>query len=199
MSTEVTDTHYIIDGVSYPRVSTVLDLGNKDRPPWIVRAGHLGTAAHTHIADYLEGNGDLLVTGDEENVHPDDFKRLSTILDSFGLFMAEEGPNLEIEGIEQMLCDPNGRYAGTLDLVCKWNGVPMILDWKTAANPSSRWGLQLGAYGMMLPGAEGVAAIKLGKNKVGYEAFPFVDPRLERAKQTFLGLLDAYEYLQEEP
>ncbi len=45
-----------------------------------------------------------------------------------------------------------GCYAGTVDLVCAFNGVPVILDWKTATRPKKpeyldrRYPLQLTAY-----------------------------------------------------
>lgn len=53
--------------------------------------------------------------------------------------------------VESAVWHPIGCYAGTVDMVCSFDGVPVILDWKTATKPKqvewlNRYPLQLAAY-----------------------------------------------------
>ena len=53
--------------------------------------------------------------------------------------------------IESAVWHEVGHYAGTVDMVCSFDGVPCILDWKTATKPKKteyleRYPLQLTAY-----------------------------------------------------
>ena len=57
----------------------------------------------------------------------------------------------DIQLIESAVWHEIGHYAGTVDMVASFDGVPCILDWKTATKPKhldycDRYALQLSAY-----------------------------------------------------
>jgi hypothetical protein len=122
---KVTSTHYIIDGVKYPRVSTIMEstgLVDFSAVParYLDMAIKKGIDIH-HICEYhLKGTLDLTTVADEYMPH-------------YGAFKLFESRHIEtlLHSELTMHCDD---YAGTCDLVyLDKHGVTWLVDIKTGS------------------------------------------------------------------
>jgi len=143
-----------LDGNSYPSVTTVLSLINKDKiMEWRKRVGeekanqigtqaaNRGTAVHNIIEKYInnEDTSDFMphVQQSLQNLKPLIDKHVTKVF-------ATECP----------LYSDHLKLAGTCDCIAEWDGVPTILDWKTSRRPKKKtdipnYFMQLAAYAVM--------------------------------------------------
>ena len=100
---------------------------------------------------------------------------------------------IEVLGVEEKMCSKLYRYAGTLDLRCKFDGVRVIADYKNSLD-EERCKLQLGGYCALRKSnpTHGIA-VELhedGTYKLGCDnGKPW---SLARPRQEFLALLTTY-------
>jgi hypothetical protein len=87
-------------------------------------AAERGTVTHQFIAHYLQ-TGDLLTDPPEKH---------APYLAAAARFLFEHDP--KPLAVEQLVCHPEMRYAGRLDLIAEIDGQPTLLDFKT--NPNGR-------------------------------------------------------------
>ena len=143
-----------LDGNSYPSVTTVLNLVNKDKiMEWRKRVGeekanqigtqaaNRGTAVHNIIEKYInnEDTSDFLphIQQSLQNLKPLIDKHVTKVF-------ATECP----------LYSDHLQLAGTCDAIVEWDGVPTIVDWKTSRRPKKKvdipnYFMQLSAYAVM--------------------------------------------------
>lgn len=136
------DKHqYFVNGAPVPSVTQlVAPLGaDMDEPDDMLEgvldaATDRGTTMHAYIEHRLLGGA------------PEDFELPSMYLpyaDAVELFLAEH--HVTPLAIESQMAAPD--YAGTLDLVCSFDGATAILDWKFVSQiAKSKVGAQLGGY-----------------------------------------------------
>jgi len=136
------------------------------------RAGTFGTTFHNIVELFLQGN----------EINYFDYKemgdRVSTELwERFNLwfnFWQEMNSKYKItykpEGIEYITYSDEFEYAGTVDLICRMDDEPVIMDWKTGNHLGNKEQLQLTAYMQTLGIKRGMLihlpAVK--PNKKGY-------------------------------
>lgn len=146
----VTDT-----GEKYPSVTTVLSyLSKKGIARWrqnvgaekanqiSTQASRAGTAMHDIAEKYCLG------TLDQKKENPIALSTFRTIQP----FMDENID--EIYGIELQMYSHELRTAGTADLLCRYNGINTILDFKTSRRPKTKdkitsYFMQASAYAIM--------------------------------------------------
>ena len=132
---------YTVDGVSVPSVTQlVAPLGmDYDEPDDLLEgvldaAADRGSALHAYIAFRLSGG-----SGEDFEL-PDSYQQY---VEGIELFLAEHEiiPIL----VEEPL--PGSGYAGTPDLVCEFDGVPTIVDYKFVSSVAkTKVGAQLAGY-----------------------------------------------------
>lgn len=124
------------NGNAVPSVTTILGatkdmtalnewkrrVGKAEAQRIVTESANLGTVTHSHLENYITGQP--RPTGG--NMVYQEAKKLSDIIIDKGLSKVDE-----VWAIEQNLCFPN-LYAGTADMVCVWNGQPVIGDFKTS-------------------------------------------------------------------
>lgn len=108
------------------------------------RAAAKGTLLHEVCEDYILGKEDYL-KGKLPTTKAS-FRPLKPILDSY---------INEVYGVEYQCISKKYKTAGTIDLVCKWNGVNAIVDFKTSRSIKKkknilRYYLQATMYGEMI-------------------------------------------------
>ena len=151
-----------LDGKSYPSVTTVLSLVNRDSiAAWRKRVGeekanqigtqaaNRGTAVHNIIEKYInnEDTSDFLphIKQSLENLKPLIDKHVTKV---FGTEVALYSDHLQV--------------AGTCDAIVEWDGIPTIVDWKTSRRPKKKanignYFMQLAAYAVMWEERTGMA------------------------------------------
>ena len=151
-----------LDGKSYPSVTTVLSLVNRDSiAAWRKRVGeekanqigtqaaNRGTAVHYIIEKYInnEDTSDFMphVQQSLQNLKPLIDKHVTKVF-------ATECP----------LYSDYLKLAGTCDAIVEWDGVPTIVDWKTSKRPKKKvdipnYFMQLAAYAVMWEERTGMA------------------------------------------
>ena len=143
-----------LEGKSYPSVTTVLSLVNRDSiAAWRKRVGeekanqigtqaaNRGTAVHNIIEKYInnEDTSDFMphVKQSLQNLKPLIDKHVTKVF-------ATECP----------LYSDHLQLAGTCDAIVEWDGIPTIVDWKTSRRPKKKvdipnYFMQLSAYAVM--------------------------------------------------
>lgn len=139
---------YTIDGKWYPRVTAICDI--KVKPALYRFYGNLnnfaegsrikalsateGTKVHETIENLLKGENLALTP----NVLP--------VVEAFNRFRQEHEVLTHPAMIEQRLCHPGERYAGTIDVLAKVDGRVGVLDIKTSSGIWRDYNLQTAAY-----------------------------------------------------
>lgn len=177
---------YSVDGVEYPRVTTIL--GIIDRPELRYWYAKVGANEAKRISDEAKQFGtDFHSLCHEINLGehrrrtwhpPSQFKDMAY---AYINWMSE---NLEeISHVEHQLISKTHVFGGTADLIARPRGKdgPYILDIKTSKSPSVEWPLQLAAYsiaaeenGIPIVGKAVIHVSKIGKAKVTY--YDYNDP-----------------------
>jgi len=129
--------HYVgEDGNPVPSVTTILSatkdmtalnqwkkrVGQSEAQRIVTESANLGTATHNHLEHYVLGTERPKGT----NLVHQQAKQLSDIIIDQGMKNVNE-----VWAIEQHLCFPN-LYAGTADMICEYEGMPAIGDFKTS-------------------------------------------------------------------
>ena len=144
------------DGQYYPSVTTALSyLSRKGIQRWKNRVGHdvankigsraaaAGTAVHNIAEKYVLNDP---TWKDAMPIPVEKFKTIQPFLDE----------NVdEVYGIELQMYSDQLRTAGTADLICRYNGVPTVLDFKTSNRPKTKdqilnYFMQGAAYSIMV-------------------------------------------------
>ncbi len=216
------ENFYTIDGISYPRVTHILDVGyakGKRFQQWLIengeqseeirdRAARSGTAVHVAIGLLLEKQ--KLVFGQTVT----DFKGESFVLGerewkkimSFMMWYTDFAPD-EVVYNEVLLCSKTYGYAGTCDFVVKKDGKTYLLDFKTGNGFHKVYWAQLGAYAAAYEEQgygkiDVIGIIHLGtKHKKGYDFIATEgkkkreskDITIKRAFSLFLAAQHIYE------
>ncbi len=105
-------------------------------------AKNRGKLFHSRVEDYFKNvNFTDFLDSDESAIAEPYWQSIQTVL-----------PRItDVKLIESACWHEVGCYAGTIDMLCSFDGVPCILDWKTATRPKKpeyldRYPLQLSAY-----------------------------------------------------
>lgn len=138
---------YVIDGVWYPRVTSIVSI--KAKPALLRYYGGMrsfkaaddakeasareGTLVHEAVAAIASGRHDVAV---DPLVRPS--------VDAFTAFLRNN--HVEPLLIEERVMHRRHRYAGTVDMVARVNGVVGVLDIKTGRRIYRDYGLQTAAY-----------------------------------------------------
>jgi hypothetical protein len=153
-----------------------------------------GSAMHKFIEKHIKESGyaDLTPIGQEA-------KRMAEKIIEIGL-----APVNHYYGSEITLYYP-GLYAGATDLICNYDGLDTIIDFKQANRPKQRewiedYFLQIAAYAMAHDYVYG-SKIRQGIIMVCtpdcyYQEFRFQDAELRKEKHKFLKRLNYYHELQ---
>lgn len=123
-------THtYHVDGVRVPSVTQILRAVFRqfEASEWHLQRGTAVHAAAAFIARGIEFDYDPVIAGQVAAC-----RKWFTDTGAVPMY------------IEEAVCHPVYRYAGTCDLVCKIGGKLVIVDWKATVTPHCQW--QLGAY-----------------------------------------------------
>jgi len=139
---------YIINGIWYPRVTSILNIKAK---PALYRY-------YASLSSYAEGEAiknksaeegtrvheaaEAILTGKEPVVDSD----ISPSVEVFRKFIKERNVQVDPEWVERRVSNFNERYAGTVDAVAFIDGKLGVLDLKTSAAIYRDYTLQLGAY-----------------------------------------------------
>lgn len=142
------ETHtYTYAGAVVPSVTQILKpLTNFDHIPKHVLEGARDRGVKVHAAVEFINQG-ILGTGyglDEESLDP----MLAGYVRQYRKFLAATG--FEVTGCEQRVFNEGLFYAGTVDLLGRWQQTTWVCDVKSGAIPKSV-GPQLSAYQMALP------------------------------------------------
>ena len=136
------------------------------------RAGRFGTAFHELVEMFLSGETvkyyDLRIHGDR--VATELWERFNIWVD----FWKELNEKYKVEyketGIEYITYSDEYEFAGTIDFVCRLDGVLTIMDWKTGNNVGNKETLQINAYMQTIKAEQGFIVHLPAKkpNKKGY-------------------------------
>ena len=135
--------HYLFDNNKLPSVTTILQATKSEEDKaalenWKQRVGHAeankikneassrGSSMHLHIENFLKNR--ISESFFEEN---EQYKNMAKEIIDKGI----KGKLEEIYGIEATLQNPEHRYAGTADLIGKYQGQETIIDFKQANKP----------------------------------------------------------------
>ena len=149
-----------------------------------------GTAMHKYLEDLLRGQRSL------------DLTPLGVEAENMAKIIVERGLNdcSEIYGIEATLYYP-GLYAGSVDLVAKYQDKVSIIDFKQTNKPKQRewigdYFLQMAAYGMAHDAVYGTnieqGVIMMCSKDGYYQQFVIEGKEFREAKHNFLGRLDGF-------
>ena len=128
---------YSVDGQHYPGVGNIL---SATESPEQQEFWHQYRAVPSNAA-YSQQARDSFQEADESAIAQPYWQSIQTVL-----------PRItDVKLIESAVWHEVGHYAGTVDMVCHFDGQPVILDWKTATRPKKteyldRYPLQLSAY-----------------------------------------------------
>ena len=163
--------HYVgEDGNPVPSVTTILShskdmtglnawkkrVGKAEAQRIVTESANLGTVTHKHLESYVEG----IERPTGTNQVYQQAKQLSDIIIDNGMSKIDE-----VWGIEQGLCFPN-LYAGTADMVCVYDGIPVIGDFKTSRKVKKKewiegYFCQASAYAIMFEERTGIPITQL--------------------------------------
>ncbi|MCS7183781.1 MAG: hypothetical protein NZ866_00305 [Patescibacteria group bacterium] len=139
---------YLVDGIWYPRVTSIVDIKSKPALYYFYAAAENFTDAQnkkrkaayegTIVHEILEA----IVRGKEIIVPPEfiGFKK------GFESFLKNYSLITRAEWIEKRIKHSNYRYSGTFDILAEVNGVFSLIDIKTAAEIYDDYRLQTAAY-----------------------------------------------------
>ena len=198
---------YDFQGIRLPSVTTILAKTKNQEylTAWKNKVGHdkaesiknlsskRGTAMHKFLESHIQGVGydDLTAIGCEA-------KPMAEKIIEMGFTPMEE-----YYGSEVMLHYP-GLYAGSTDLVCLYNGLETIVDFKQANRPKKEewvddYKLQIAAYAMAHDAYYGSqirqGVIMVCTPDLYYQEFRITDHGLRSWKHKFLKRLDHYNEL----
>ena len=201
--------HYTIDGAEekLPSVTTVLGqtqpkekqesldrwrqrVGLREAQKITRDAAIRGTAMHKYLEDLIRGQRSL------------DLTPLGVEAEKMAKIIVERGLNdcSEIYGIEATLYYP-GLYAGSVDLVAKYQDKVSIIDFKHTNKPKQRewigdYFLQMAAYGMAHDAVYGTnieqGVIMMCSKDGFYQQFVIEGKEFRDAKHNFLRRLDGF-------
>ena len=201
--------HYTIDGAEekLPSVTTVLGqtqpkekqesldrwrqrVGLREAQKITRDAAIRGTAMHKYLEDLIRGQRSL------------DLTPLGVEAEKMAKIIVERGLNdcSEVYGIEATLYYP-GLYAGSVDLVAKYQDKVSIIDFKQTNKPKQRewigdYFLQMAAYGMAHDAVYGTnieqGVIMMCSKDGFYQQFVIEGKEFREAKHNFLGRLDGF-------
>ena len=201
--------HYTIDGTEekLPSVTTVLGqtqpkekqesldrwrqrVGLREAQKITRDAAIRGTAMHKYLEDLIRGQRSL------------DLTPLGQQAEDMAKIIVDRGLNdcSEIYGIEATLYYP-GLYAGSVDLVAKYQDKVSIIDFKQTNKPKQRewigdYFLQMAAYGMAHDAVYGTnieqGVIMMCSKDGFYQQFVIEGKEFREAKHNFLGRLDGF-------
>ena len=201
--------HYTVDGEERPLPSVTTVLGQtqskekqKSLDRWRQRVGLReaqkvtrdaairGTAMHKYLEDLMRGERSL------------DLTPLGVEATRMAEIIVERGLNdcSEIYGIEAVLYYP-GLYAGSVDLVAKYQDKVSIIDFKQTNKPKQRewigdYFLQMAAYGMAHDAVYGTnieqGVIMMCSKDGFYQQFVIEGEEFREAKHNFLRRVDEF-------
>ena len=201
--------HYTVDGEERPLPSVTTVLGQtqskekqKSLDRWRQRVGLReaqkvtrdaairGTAMHKYLEDLMRGERSL------------DLTPLGVEATRMAEIIVERGLNdcSEIYGIEAVLYYP-GLYAGSVDLVAKYQDKVSIIDFKQTNKPKQRewigdYFLQMAAYGMAHDAVYGTSieqgVIMMCSKDGFYQQFVIEGEEFREAKHNFLRRVDEF-------
>lgn len=187
-----------------PSVTTIISAtSDKDFTAWEERVGKaradrerkygtdLGTLVHDHMEKYIlnedrPGGNNLIRV---------EAKRMSDAMIEKGL-----GPISEVWGLETPLYYPE-LFAGTTDVVGLYNGIPSIMDFKTAKSMRKRseigdYAAQLGAYAICHDQKYGTdiqqGVVLMVSRDLKFEAFVYDREQLQEGRDDFLMRVEAF-------
>ncbi len=163
-------------------MAAVLEEARKNFLSVSKKALDIGSSVHEIISRYLK-------TGIEPQIANDN------VLAAFLAFLEwQDAHKFQPISTEQVVYDKDGRYAGTLDLVCQINGKVYVVDFKTTKKPQKpyeEWAYQLAAYANCVPEVEGIGIVRLDKD-TGYPDWYDLSHERERAFRIFQCLLELW-------
>jgi hypothetical protein len=137
---------YILDGIWYPRVTSILSIKSK---PALLRyyGGMRSFKAADDVKEASAREGTLVheaVEAIARGEHPNIGEVARPSVDAY----LEFARNNDIEPllIEERIVSKTHRYAGTIDMLARVNGVVGVLDIKTGKRIYRDYGLQTAAY-----------------------------------------------------
>jgi len=186
----IEEDHYTYNNINVPRVTKILstiheeylmkwanNIGLYQRRKYEderEKAAYIGTQSHNGIEQYIKDkvySKSSIKDFDENNI-----KQIDNGIRSFILWYNDISINnkLEIIFIEETLTCPY--CGGTLDMLCKINGVYYLIDFKTSNNIGYKYFMQLAAYKYMLKIVKnidigGCIILQLNKKKVQYTEY----------------------------
>lgn len=146
-----------IDDTYYPSVTTILDIypkgfgleqwkkDNGDNADALLKAaGVQGTNVHNMIDAFLRGERiEWIINGEQSNYTLNEWILFGRFVEFFNT------SNLKSLVTEITMVSDNLRYGGTIDCVCKIDGLNWLIDWKTSNGVYKTHELQLAAYAVM--------------------------------------------------
>lgn len=114
----------------------------------IDRAGSFGTAFHMLVQRFLTGDDvsyfDNKYLGDRASTEL--WERFNIWIDFWKELNEKYKVEYKYEGVEFITYSEEYGYAGTIDFICRLDGIPAIFDWKTGNYIGNKEGLQQIAY-----------------------------------------------------
>ena len=201
--------HYTVDGEARPLPSVTTILGEtkskKDREGierWKAKVGEVeaerikneaanrGTAMHKYLEDLIRGTRSLDLTTVGQQA-----QKMAEIIVERGLNGVDE-----VYGIESTLYYPE-LYAGSVDLIGRFDGKISIIDFKQTNKPKQRewigdYFLQMAAYGMAHDAVYNTAieqgVIMMCSKDGYYQQFVIEGKEFREAKHKFLERVDKF-------
>ena len=207
------ETIYNYEGTPVPRVTNILSsmlheeglmswsnyIGKKgqDYNKTLNLAAKKGTYVHNAIEDYIQNNKELDINKVDSFCSDDVYNPYNSFLTWWNSIK----DNVEVLMEETPLV---GKYfAGTLDLLIKWNDKIYLIDFKTSNHPSYKYFLQLSAYRYLLKELynieiDGCGIIMLNKKDINFNEIiidfsnPYDLSYINQCKETFFSLVYAF-------
>jgi len=195
--------YFTSDGFQVPGVTTVLGvLAKPALVPWANKLGlkgievgkyvddkaDIGTMAHGMIEAHLKG---------EEFDTSDYSKNQISLAENCALKFYEwlKNKDVKVLGIEMQLVSDKHRFGGTCDIYCELNGVPTLIDIKTAKGIYEEMHTQVAAYKLLLEEAgktvDNAMILRVGRDESeGFEEANV--SRIELHVKRFLAALEIY-------
>ena len=186
----IEDDHYSYNNINVPRVTKVLNVIHEEYLlKWANNLGlyqhkkyddernmaaSIGTSTHDGIEEYIKTQ--IYSKDNIKELDDNKIKQIDNGIKSFILWYKtiSSSNKLEIISIEERLSCPY--CGGTLDMLCKINGVFYLIDFKTSNNIGYKYFLQLAAYRYMLKIIKnidigGCIILQVNKKKVEYTEY----------------------------
>lgn len=152
---EMEEVKRSFEGYSIEDLYPILESARKNFRKVSQQALDIGSGVHGAIEYHLKTGKEPLSPSDE-------------LLSAFLAFLEwKDAHNMEPLKLEHTLYDPQKRYAGTCDLICKLDGKTYLVDFKTSKKPRGKpypeWGYQTAAYRACYEGIQGNGILRLDK------------------------------------